>query len=83
MTSTEKDRLDLRSALERVLESERLADIAMDAMPPIDYNQLTTKADLHALGSELQGEMAELRGELRGGNGRAVGRNQGCFGLES
>ena len=66
MTSTEKDRLDLRQEFERLFTNKRLAEIAMEAMPPIDYAQLATKRDLDAVNAELQGEMAGLRGELRG-----------------
>lgn len=73
MSINEKDRLDLRQEFERVFESPRLAEIAMEAMPPIDYAQLATKRDLDALGAELRGEMAELRGEFAGLDGRFGG----------
>ncbi len=66
MTSTEKDRLDLRQEFERLFNHPRIAAIAMEAMPPIDYAQLATKQDLNALGTELRGEMTGLRGELKG-----------------
>jgi hypothetical protein len=49
MTINENDRLDLRQALVRVFADQRLADIAMEAMPPIDYSELATKTDLAAL----------------------------------
>ncbi len=69
---SEKDRLDLRQELERVFSNKRFAEIAMEAMPPIDYDQLATKTDLNALSlkldgttAELRGAMAELRGELK------------------
>ena len=64
MTINEKDRLDLRQELERVFSNPRFAEIAMEAMPPIDYAQLATKRDLDAFGAELRGEIAELRGEF-------------------
>ena len=64
MTINEKDRLDLRQALEELFADQRLAEIAMEAMPPIDYSSLATKRDLDALSSELRGEVAELRGEV-------------------
>ena len=66
MPISENDRLDLRQALAASLGSERLAAVAMEAMPPIDYDQLATKDDLALLGRELRAEMAELGGELRG-----------------
>ncbi len=65
VTIDEKTRLDLRQELEKLFGT-RLADAAMEAMPPLDYQQLVTKADLANLGIELRGEMAELRGGLRG-----------------
>lgn len=38
----------------------------MEAMPPLDYDQLATKADLDMLGRELRAEMAGLGSRLRG-----------------
>lgn len=55
MLINENDRLDLRQALVRVFEDQRLADIAMEAMPPINYSELATKADLHALEPRFAG----------------------------
>ena len=66
MTINEKDRLDLRQEFERLFNNKRIAEIAMKALPPIDYAELATKRDLDALSAELRGEMAGLRGELRG-----------------
>ena len=57
--------LDFRNELERVFQNPRFADIAMEAMPPIDYDKLATKDNLNALGSDLRAEMADLRGDLR------------------
>ena len=65
MPISENDRLDLRQALVEALGSEHLANVAMEAMPPLDYDQLATRADLDLLGRELRAEMAQLRGELR------------------
>ena len=72
MTIDEKTRLDLRQEFEKLFGA-RLADAAMEAMPPLDYDQLATKTDLANLGIELRGEisglrgeMADLRGDLRG-----------------
>ncbi|MGF1595518.1 MAG: hypothetical protein ACFCVK_01070 [Acidimicrobiales bacterium] len=66
MTISENDRLDLRRALETALGDHRLAAIAMEAMPPLDYDQLATSGDLRILTAELRGEMTELRAEFRG-----------------
>ncbi len=65
MKISEKERLDLRQELERVFSNPRFAEIAMEAMPPVDYDRLATKDDLAALSQELRGSMAELRGELK------------------
>ena len=75
MAISENERLDLRQALEQVLD-ERLAAIAMEAMPPLEYDQFATKTDLEnleiRLSSRIDGiessmrvEMAELRGEMQ------------------
>ena len=64
MSTNEKDRLDLRQAFEELFADKRIADIAMNAMPPIDYATLATKTDLGVTAAELRGEMAELRGEF-------------------
>jgi hypothetical protein len=53
MAINEKDRLDLRQELERLFSDPRLATIAMEAMPPIDYSQLATKSDLAALDAKF------------------------------
>ena len=74
MAISENDRLDLRQALERVLD-ERLAAIAMEAMPPLDYEQFATKADLEnleirlssridGLESSMHREIHQFRGDL-------------------
>ncbi len=66
MEITENDRLDLRQALAESLGSDHLANVAMEAMPPLDYDQLATKSDVDILSRELRAEMAALRGELAG-----------------
>jgi hypothetical protein len=65
MTINENDRLDLRQELERIFSDKRLADIAMEAMPPIDYANLATKRDLDTFSAELRGEMSELGSGIR------------------
>ncbi len=64
MSINEKDRLDLRQELERIFSNKRFADIAMEAMPPLDYASLATHRDLQSLGQDLRGDMAQLRGEM-------------------
>ena len=64
MPISENDRLDLRQALAHALGSDHLANVAMQAMPPTDYDQLASNAELQLLGRELRAEMAELRGEM-------------------
>jgi hypothetical protein len=76
MSVTEAQRLTLRTSLVAAI-GEPATDVLMEAMPPIEYDDLATKADLDtrfamvdarfvALSAELRGEMAELRGDLRG-----------------
>jgi hypothetical protein len=64
MTIDENTRLDLRQWFETNM-GERLARAVMEAMPPIDYDQLATKTDVELLGRELRAEMGQLRAELR------------------
>jgi hypothetical protein len=45
MAVNEQDRLALRSMLNEVL-GEREASVLMDCVPPVDYEQLATRADL-------------------------------------
>ena len=66
MKITEKDRLDLRQELERVFTNPRLAEIAMEAMPPIDYSRLATKDDLSSQIALLNGELQlKMANQLR------------------
>jgi len=78
MSTNERDRLDLRQAFEVVFADERLARIAMEAMPPIDYSQLATKQDVVLSATEVRAEFAELRAEfaeLRGDVNLAMAKN--------
>ena len=38
----------------------------MELLPTSPASQLVTRTDMHAFGTEIRGEMAELRAELRG-----------------
>ncbi len=80
MSVTENDRLSLRKGFAEVFNSERLAEIAMEAMPPVDYDSLATKRDLDAFKAELRGELkldlsvlARSIGRLEGSMGRLEG----------
>ena len=52
------------NALEASLDS-RAAAVMMAHLPPAGYADLATRADIDGLRSELKGEMAELRAEVR------------------
>jgi len=62
MAIDEKTRLDLRNKFEELI-GPRLAHATMEAMPPLDYDQLATKTDVANLGIELRSEITELRGD--------------------
>ncbi len=40
------------------------ANTAMELLPNQPADQLVTRADMHAFGAELRGEMAELRADM-------------------
>ena len=63
MAVDENTRLDLRRAFEELL-GPALANVAMEAMPPLDYDQLASKSDVDHVRIEVRGELAQLRGEL-------------------
>ena len=64
MSISESDRRDLYVALEPVLGPEA-ANNLMSMLPHQPANELVTRADMHAFGAELRGEMAELKADLR------------------
>jgi len=70
MTSTEKDRLDLRQEFERLFNNKRIAEIAMEDMPPIDYSQLATRQDLAAIDNKMQAQFARIEGRFAQIDGR-------------
>ena len=65
MAITEQDRRDLFNGLEEAIGTEP-ANKLMELLPHQPADQLVTRTDMHAFGTELRGEMAELRAELRG-----------------
>jgi len=65
MAITEQDRRDLFNGLEEAIGTEP-ANKLMELLPHQPADQLVTRTDMHAFGTELRGEMAELRSELRG-----------------
>ncbi len=64
MAITERQRLDLRQRLDEVL-GEDLAEVAMEAMPPLDYDKFATRQDVANLGVGVRGEMATIGADLR------------------
>ncbi|MDW3180022.1 MAG: hypothetical protein R8J94_21790 [Acidimicrobiia bacterium] len=65
MAISERERRDAYTGLEQAL-GENIANTIMQLLPNQPADQLVTRTDMHAFGTELRGEMAELRGELRG-----------------
>lgn len=60
MPPTEAQRLSLRTRLVEVL-GEPATTVLMESMPPIDYADLATKADLEALRSDIDAHFAAIR----------------------
>ena len=67
MAISERERRDIYTGLEQAL-GESVANNLMQLLPHQPTNQLVTRTDMHAFGSELRaelkGEMAEIRGEM-------------------
>jgi hypothetical protein len=59
----ERRRHDLYNRLADQLGADE-AETLMSLLPPVGWADVATKADLHALGAGLRGEMAGLRGEM-------------------
>mgnify|MGYP001826450335 FL=1 len=64
MTIDEKTRLDLRQKFEEVL-GPRLAEAAMEAMPPLEYDTFATGTDVDNVGISLRGDLATLAADIR------------------
>lgn len=65
MSISERDRRDMYVEFEGAF-GESVANNIMTLLPFQPADELATRTDVLAMGSQLQGEMAELRGELRG-----------------
>ena len=74
MSVTEAQRLTLRTSLVAAI-GEPATTVLMEAMPPIDYDNLATKADMNVLRTDMDARFAmvdarfvalsaELRGEM-------------------
>ncbi len=63
MSISERDRRDAYTGLEQAL-GENVANTIMQLLPNQPADQLVTRADMHAFGAELRGEMAGVRGEM-------------------
>ena len=62
MTASDVKAAVLHRRLTEAMDTET-ADALIERLPP-DWEQLATKSDLAQLGTELRGEMGELRGEM-------------------
>lgn len=79
MPVDDRTRLNLHRKLDAVLGPEE-ADTLMAHLPPVTWNDVATKDDLHVLErtlrSEFQAGFAELRGEMQAGFGELRGEMQ-------
>lgn len=64
MTVDDRSRMELHRRLSEVIGPEG-ADTLMAHLPPVTWQDVATKQDVSALGSDLRAEMAQLGGELR------------------
>ena len=64
MSITEEHRRNIFNGLEEAIGTEE-ANHLMQLHPATPASELVTRSDMHAFGTGLRGEMAELRGELR------------------
>ena len=62
MSISERDRRDAYTGLEQALGE--VVNTIMQLLPNQPADQLVTRADMHAFGAELRGEMAELRADM-------------------
>jgi hypothetical protein len=64
MTVDDRSRLELHRRLSEVIGVEG-ADTLMAHLPPVTWQDVATRQDVSALGSDLRAEMAGLRTELK------------------
>ena len=65
MVKRTQEWLALHDRLRRSLD-DTTAQALMDFLPPTEWPELATRADMQALTARLHGDMAELRAELHG-----------------
>ena len=65
MAISERERRDIFNGFEAT-HGQEFANTIMELLPNQPADQLVTRTDMHAFGTEFRGEMAELRAELRG-----------------
>lgn len=65
MSIDEESRFRLRQHLEELLGPEDALTL-MSSLPPSEWSEIATKADLRSAVEGLRSEMAQLRTELRG-----------------
>lgn len=63
MSVSDRERRDIFNGFEAT-HGEEFANTIMQLLPNQPADQLATRSDLHALGAELRGEMAELRADM-------------------
>ena len=63
MAISDRERRDLFNGFEST-HGQEFANTIMELLPNQPADQLVTRTDMHAFGTELRGEMAELRAEM-------------------
>ncbi|NND04133.1 MAG: hypothetical protein HKN91_15235 [Acidimicrobiia bacterium] len=63
MAITERERRDIFNGFEAT-HGEEFANTIMELLPNQPADQLVTRTDMHAFGTELRGEMTELRADM-------------------
>ena len=63
MAISDRERRDLFNGFEST-HGQEFANTIMELLPNQPADQLVTRTDMHAFGTELRGEMAELRSDM-------------------
>ena len=63
MAISDRERRDLFNGFKST-HGQEFANTIMELLPNQPADQLVTRTDMHAFGTELRGEMAELRAEM-------------------